>query len=611
MDKQQILQIASQNPEFPQAVQALQQKMQTLRITPEALAELIKMLEFAINTPQAYPQVRQAAVADGYVKPQDLPEQYNETFLISVLAALYILEDLLAEQSAAQGQPPAAAAPMQLARGGLAQAAERLRREGRNGDTMLAHINPREAEMLRRAGGSGTINPATGLPEFFLDDLFEDLGDVIGAVAPIALSFFAPGLGTAIGTALGASGVGASILGGALVGGGTAALTGGDIGRGALMGGLGGGLGGAVGGAANEALGLGLGESGQALLGSGLVGAASGALTGQGVLKGALQGVGGQYLGQAVGGLGGEAFKNAGNTFGNMMTAGYDPKTSALAGGLSGLATGMLKPSEVAVDSVRSNSGLKAGSSLEGLKVPAAYVSEPISSGSDFSVSYELANPQAVVSDTGALKIPAGAGLKTPALSGLSSGVASAAKPGFGLNADTALKALPLVGMLGSLGSNPPAVQAAVQAMSPAQQEYFNRPSQAFDWDSMQRDAASMGMDLTQYMARNWNKIASGTYNRDVQRPGYAQGGALSTVARMARGAGSGRADTIDARLSDGEYVMDAETVAMLGDGSTKEGAKRLDGMRSALRAHKGKVLAKGKFSPNAKSPLAYLKESK
>jgi hypothetical protein len=49
----------------------------------------------------------------------------------------------------------------------------------------------------------------------------------------------------------------------------------------------------------------------------------------------------------------------------------------------------------------------------------------------------------------------------------------------------------------------------------------------------------------------------------------------------------------------------------MLGDGSTKEGAKRLDGMRSALRAHKGKVLAKGKFSPNAKSPLAYLKESK
>ena len=85
-------------------------------------------------------------------------------------------------------------------------------------------------------------------------------------------------------------------------------------------------------------------------------------------------------------------------------------------------------------------------------------------------------------------------------------------------------------------------------------------------------------------------------------------GGPLNAVARLARGAGSGRDDTIDARLSDGEYVMDAETVAMLGDGSTDEGARRLDAMRAQLRKHKGKTLAKGKFSPNAKSPLAYLK---
>jgi hypothetical protein len=37
---------------------------------------------------------------------------------------------------------------------------------GRGGDTMLAHINPQEAQMLKAAGGAGTINPATGLPEF-------------------------------------------------------------------------------------------------------------------------------------------------------------------------------------------------------------------------------------------------------------------------------------------------------------------------------------------------------------------------------------------------------------------------------------------------------------
>jgi hypothetical protein len=46
----------------------------------------------------------------------------------------------------------------------------------------------------------------------------------------------------------------------------------------------------------------------------------------------------------------------------------------------------------------------------------------------------------------------------------------------------------------------------------------------------------------------------------------------------------------------------------MIGDGSTDAGAKRLDKMRSDLRKHKGKSLAKGKFSPDAKSPLSYLK---
>jgi hypothetical protein len=46
---------------------------------------------------------------------------------------------------------------------------------GRNGDTMLAHITPQEAMMLQRMGGSGTINPYTGLPEFFIGKLFKSL----------------------------------------------------------------------------------------------------------------------------------------------------------------------------------------------------------------------------------------------------------------------------------------------------------------------------------------------------------------------------------------------------------------------------------------------------
>jgi hypothetical protein len=49
-----------------------------------------------------------------------------------------------------------------------------LASKGRYGDTMIAHINPQEAEMLMEEGGSGTINPMTGLPEFYDIDIGAD-----------------------------------------------------------------------------------------------------------------------------------------------------------------------------------------------------------------------------------------------------------------------------------------------------------------------------------------------------------------------------------------------------------------------------------------------------
>jgi hypothetical protein len=52
--------------------------------------------------------------------------------------------------------------------------AEALRRMGRGPDTVLAHITPREAARLKADGGSGTINPNTGLPEFIEYDYFDN-----------------------------------------------------------------------------------------------------------------------------------------------------------------------------------------------------------------------------------------------------------------------------------------------------------------------------------------------------------------------------------------------------------------------------------------------------
>jgi hypothetical protein len=45
--------------------------------------------------------------------------------------------------------------------------ASALSKRGRRGDSLVAHINTAEAQMLRRMGGSGTFNPHTGFIEFF------------------------------------------------------------------------------------------------------------------------------------------------------------------------------------------------------------------------------------------------------------------------------------------------------------------------------------------------------------------------------------------------------------------------------------------------------------
>jgi len=44
---------------------------------------------------------------------------------------------------------------------------EYLGRQGRYGDTLVAHINPREAAILQALGGKGSVNPRTGLREYY------------------------------------------------------------------------------------------------------------------------------------------------------------------------------------------------------------------------------------------------------------------------------------------------------------------------------------------------------------------------------------------------------------------------------------------------------------
>lgn len=49
----------------------------------------------------------------------------------------------------------------------LKSIAKMLANKGRGGDTILAHITPKEVSLLKEAGGAGTVNPETGLLEFY------------------------------------------------------------------------------------------------------------------------------------------------------------------------------------------------------------------------------------------------------------------------------------------------------------------------------------------------------------------------------------------------------------------------------------------------------------
>ena len=66
----------------------------------------------------------------------------------------------------------------------------------------------------------------------------------------------------------------------------------------------------------------------------------------------------------------------------------------------------------------------------------------------------------------------------------------------------------------------------------------------------------------------------------------------------------------VPAKIADGEYVFPAAFVSALGRGDNKRGSEILDGLREKLRAHKrGAPL--DKIPPKAKSPLDYIQKGK
>ena len=221
--------------------QAIAQILREENLPIEVLAEIGRWAEAVISDPSRFPEFQDWLRSQG-LDEAEIPTEPEYQELSSMVAIGNTAESMIAE---GEGAPPAAepgavAGPVSPEQ--MAQMADM----GRNGDTMLAHINPEEAQMLKAMGGTGSVNPATGLVEYgFFSDLWKGVKKVAKKVAPFvlpAVAIFAPALIPQIGVALGASTALAPVVGTAVLAGGVTALSGGsakDVLKSAALSGLG------------------------------------------------------------------------------------------------------------------------------------------------------------------------------------------------------------------------------------------------------------------------------------------------------------------------------------------------------------------------------------
>jgi hypothetical protein len=237
--------------------------------------------------------------------------------------------------------------------------AQHLASRGRGGDTMLVHMTPGEVHGLHALalahGGQLTINPETGLPEANF------LKKILPMVAGAALNFFLPGVGTAIGSALGGL---SGAAGSAIAVGGITGLATGSLQKG-LMAGLG-----AYGGAGLT----------DALLGGAGAAGAAGALG----VEGAASGAGSQaaMLAEQAAGFGGEGLKSL-------------AESAAYAKGAT--------PSLSAAFSAGADAAMKnPGAFLKGAAKPLMYAAAPVLA--DAMVPTTTGMPESRPGDTGYIR---------------------------------------------------------------------------------------------------------------------------------------------------------------------------------------------------------------
>ena len=369
-------------------------------------------------------------------------------------------------------------------------------------------------------------------------------------------------------------GVGEAMLLGAAMGGGSAALTGGDPLKGALLGGLTGGAGAGISGALTSALNpaVSLATTAPAVAGTGLTAGTTAATAGSTL---------GGSIGNSLAAIDPTVASVAPNAGTNVATA-VNPGVTSLASGLptstanqilGRVAPNAVPPSAVMPSGVANNPLLNTAD--VGNFAPPNYSLAKSAVGDVGPINYSLAKSAAPVTAT-----PAG-------------------PQTFGEGMQKFLK-----DPIQSIKDNP--ITAASSAYrgatgarkKPEEEEEYDGPLKRFKFNPSSyqpsffaaeggiADLAGGGYDRMVGEQPMYQAMAKGGISDLGGYSDYARGG------RMLKGPGDGMSDSIPAsisgkrpaRLADGEFVIPADVVSHLGNGSTDAGAKQLYAMMNKVR---------------------------
>jgi hypothetical protein len=536
---------------------------------------------------------------------------------------------------------------------------------GRYGDDLIVHMNQEEVQGLqalaKKHGTSLTINPDTGMPEAF------KLGGVFKALIPIAAGMMFPGAPAFMGSMFQAGGALSGVFAGALAGAGLATLTGGNPLMGGITGALGGAGGASVGnsfanlGSAGATTGTNVANTiaqntgtnvvGNTLMGQGATafsspfrsmftpsGIAGGAGLGAGTVanagivgQGALSNVAGNALtNQAMNAslTGANTVANAGNAaqvaaptyldnlksgvgkFFSNETTYTDPITKLPVKG-SGLdaykATLPTKGGQVTGTSVDAAGNVTTNYSPKTLATNMdvfKQIGTPVGGALLGGVEASDLNPQINLSEQEQKVYE-------------QTGIDSAGKPTFGYIAKSAFNPYRTLNL-----SGPSSLNLGASLKLPTSTSYATggtiQSGGIRDLYGTPDNQPTISPGLSGFGLGRLNQLGNEQSLTQAKTLGYAEGG-LTAFAMGGKpkggyldGAGDGMSDSIPAtiegkqpaRLADGEFVVPADVVSHLGNGSSKAGSKRLyamlDKVRKARtgRVKQGKQINPAKYMP-------------